>query len=77
MGHLKTFFAQVGENLISQISKSSNSRGRPGGGMLKFRIDRYIRLHDILATLSADQFFLSKVEQSFIYIYIYNSYVFG
>ena len=43
MGHLKTFFAQGVENLISQISKSSNSRGRPGGGvMLKFRIDRYI-----------------------------------
>jgi hypothetical protein len=39
--------------------------------MLKFQIDRYIRLHDILATLSADQFLLSKVEQSFIYIYIY------
>ena len=32
MGHLKTFFAQGVENLISQISKSSNSRGRPGGG---------------------------------------------
>ena len=30
--HLKTFFAQGVENLISQISKSSNSRGRPGGG---------------------------------------------
>jgi hypothetical protein len=42
VGHLKTFFAQVGENLISQISKSSKSRGRPGGDMLKFRIDRYI-----------------------------------
>ena len=42
MGHLKTFFAQGVENLISQISKSSNSRGRPGGGMVKFRIDRYI-----------------------------------
>ena len=43
MGHLKTFFAQGVENLISQISKSSNSRGQPGGGMLMFRIDRYIR----------------------------------
>jgi hypothetical protein len=32
VGHLKTFFAQGVENLISQISKSSNSRGRPGGG---------------------------------------------
>jgi hypothetical protein len=41
LGHLKTFLGV--ENLISQISKSSNSRGWPGGGgMLKFRIDRYI-----------------------------------
>jgi hypothetical protein len=32
LGHLKTFFAQGVENLISQISKSSNSRVRPGGG---------------------------------------------
>ena len=49
MGHLKTFFAHGVENLISQISKSSNSRGWPGGGgvvMLKFRIDRYINLLD-------------------------------
>ena len=50
MGHLKTFFAQGVDNLISQISKSSNSRVWPGGGgggvMLKFRIDRYINLLD-------------------------------
>ena len=30
-GAFEDFFAQVGENLISQISKSSNSRGQPGG----------------------------------------------
>ena len=42
VGHLNTFFAQVAGNLKSQILKSSNSRRLPGGGMLKFRIDRYI-----------------------------------
>ena len=44
VGHLNTFFAQVAGNLKSQILKSSNSRRLPGGGMLKFRIDRYIRV---------------------------------
>ena len=43
VGHLKTVFAQVAGNLKSQILKSSNSRRLPGEGMLKFRIDRYIR----------------------------------
>jgi hypothetical protein len=36
-------FAQGVDNLISQISKSSNSQGwSRGRGMLKFRIDWYI-----------------------------------
>ena len=43
VGHLNTFFAQVAGNLKSQILKSSNSRRLPGEGMLKFRIDRYIK----------------------------------
>jgi hypothetical protein len=50
-GAFEDIFAQVGENLISQISKSTNSRGRPGVGMLKFRIDRYIIMQQFLNLL--------------------------
>ena len=43
VGHLNTIFARGGGNLNNPIFKSSNARGFPGGGgMLKFRLDRYI-----------------------------------
>ena len=41
VGVFEHIFFQVAGNLKSQILKSSNSRRLPGG-MLKFRIDRYI-----------------------------------
>ena len=42
VGHLNTIFARRGGNLNDPIFKSSNARGLPGGGMLKFRVDRRI-----------------------------------
>ena len=44
VGHLNTILARGGGNLNDPIFKSSNARGLPGGGMLKFRVDRRIRL---------------------------------
>ena len=42
VGHLNTILARGGGNLNDPIFKSSNARGLPGGGMLKFRFDRRI-----------------------------------
>ena len=42
VGHLNTILAIGGGNLNDPIFKSSNARGLPGGGMLKFRVDRRI-----------------------------------
>ena len=46
--HLNTILAGGGGNLNDPIFKSSNARDLPGGGgggrMLKFRVDRRIRL---------------------------------
>ena len=42
VGHLNTILARGGGNLNDPIFKSSNARGLPGGGMLKFRVDRRI-----------------------------------
>ena len=48
VGHLNTSLAIGGGNLNNPIFKSSNARGLPrgggGGGMLKFRVDRRIKL---------------------------------
>ena len=44
VGHLNTILARGGGNLNDPIFKSSNARGLPGGGMLKFRVDRRIIL---------------------------------
>ena len=43
VGHLNTILARGGGNLNDPIFKSSNARGLPGGGMLKFRVDRRIK----------------------------------
>ena len=51
VGHLNTILARGGGNLNDPIFKSSNARGLPGGGMLKFRVDRRINL---LETCSRD-----------------------
>ena len=45
VGHLNTILAIGGGNLNDPIFKSSNARGLPGGGMLKFRVDRRISLN--------------------------------
>ena len=42
VGHLNTTLARGGGNLNDPIFKSSNARGLPEGGMLKFRVDRRI-----------------------------------
>ena len=42
VGHLNTILAIGGGNLNDPIFKSSNARGLPGEGMLKFRVDRRI-----------------------------------
>ena len=47
VGHLNTILAIGGGNLNDPIFKSSNARGLPGGGMLKFRVDRRIIMQDI------------------------------
>ena len=39
---MNTILARGGGNLNDPIFKSSNARGLPGGGMLKFRVDRRI-----------------------------------
>ena len=53
VGHLNSILAQGGGNLNDPIFKSSNARGLPGGGMLKFRVDRRITLiKSIRPTLS-------------------------
>ena len=44
VGHLNTILARGGGNLNNPIFKSSNVRGLPAGGMLKFRLDRCIRM---------------------------------
>ena len=44
VGHLNTILAIGGGDLNDPIFKSSNARGLPGGGMLKFRVDRRIRI---------------------------------
>ena len=53
VGHLNTILARGGGNLNDPIFKSSNAcglppeRGRGGGGVLKFRVDRCITLKRI------------------------------
>ena len=42
MGHLNGTLARVGGNLNNNFQKSQMPGGCPGGGMLKFRFDRYI-----------------------------------
>ena len=44
MGHLNGILARVGGNLNNNFQKSQMPGGLPGGGggMLKFRFDRYI-----------------------------------
>ena len=44
MGHLNGILARVGGNLNNNFQKSQMPGGLPGGGMLKLRFDRYIKL---------------------------------
>ena len=50
VGHLNTILAQGRGNLNDPIFKSSNARGLPGGGggMLKFRVDRRIKVSEAI-----------------------------
>ena len=61
MGHLNGFLARVGGNLNNNFQKSPMLGGLPGGGgMLKLRFDRYIKvnrrflLRNIVVTAPAD-----------------------
>ena len=44
VGHLNGILARVGGNLNNDFQKSQMPGGLPGGGMLKLRFDRYIRV---------------------------------
>ena len=48
VGHLNAILARGGRNLNDPIFTSSNSRALPGGWMLKFRVDRRIKLFNLV-----------------------------
>ena len=61
VGHLNTILAREGGNLNNPIFKSSNVLGLPGEGMLKFRLDRYIR--EGIELIWSSQFFIAVEQQ--------------
>ena len=70
VGHLNTILAIGGGNLNDPIFKSSNARGLPGGGMLKFRVDRRITVNSLYCGHPRDRELVSlitRVRNSGIY----------
>ena len=74
MGHLNGILARVEGNLNKNFQKSQIPGGLPGGGMLKLRFDRYIRIISFLKQPLA----FSTIPQSFVTFYFTMlGYIFG